>query len=113
MIQTHLAIDDSAVRSTQTRFAEVSKEKATGATFTPPDLADFVASEMLKSWKPVNSDKISILEPAAGDGALLVALLSRLPTRALSNVQITAFDTCSSSLSELQTILGRKFPQVD
>ena len=45
--------------------------KSTGAFYTPPNLASYVASKMSKLFPKKHS--ITILDPAVGDGALLLA----------------------------------------
>lgn len=84
-----------SVRSTN-RYVTVSDAKATGSTYTPPQLADFVASSMLKEWKRPRSGPLRVLDPAAGDGALLASLLELLP--ADLPVEVYAFDKNKAAL---------------
>lgn len=45
--------------------------KQTGATFTPLKLANFLAEKLL-SYQ--NANNLKVLDPACGDGALLMAM---------------------------------------
>ncbi len=54
------------------RNTNISTTKKTGATFTPPQLADFLSKKII-SYCGDLSQKI-ILDPACGDGALLLSI---------------------------------------
>jgi len=47
--------------------------KATGATFTPELLANYLSQKLL-SYLNSNGQKISVLDPACGEGALLASI---------------------------------------
>ena len=49
-------------------------KKETGATFTPDKLADFLAEKLLQ-YSDVSEDKLKVLDPSCGDGALLLSLI--------------------------------------
>ncbi len=59
------------------RYRVKSKRKASGVVYTPSDLADFVAAEMIKHQQSTEK-YVSILDPAAGQGSLLIALIKAL-----------------------------------
>jgi len=65
---------------TTARYKNAGIKKSEGATFTPSILADFVASQILATFKPENNGPIRLLDPAVGDGELLHSLL-RTPRR--------------------------------
>jgi adenine-specific DNA-methyltransferase len=46
--------------------------KHTGATFTPFNLAEYLARKLLKYIN--NSGKIKVLDPACGEGELLISM---------------------------------------
>ena len=54
---------------------EFSHIKQTGATFTPEGLANFLAEKLL-SYQC--KDNLQVLDPACGDGALLIAISKAL-----------------------------------
>jgi adenine-specific DNA-methyltransferase len=80
------------------RFEGVSEQKATGATYTPRALADFVAAEMLRDWPVPSSDSLRLLDPAIGDGELLCSLLAQLPTGARNQARVVGFDQDEKAL---------------
>lgn len=73
-----------------TRYDLVTSKKATGATYTPPELADFVAREMINEWDNNSRDPLKILDPAVGEGELLASLLKQLPKNL--RVDVYGFD---------------------
>ena len=61
------------------RYSSVNGEKSKGATYTPPELAQFVAEKMVAAWNVHGSSPtVRVLDPAAGEGELLLALVKRL-----------------------------------
>lgn len=52
----------------------VSKVKKIGATFTPKDLAMFLATKLITLAKTEGKTNLSVLDPACGDGSLLDAI---------------------------------------
>lgn len=69
-----------------TRYDLVTEEKASGATYTPSQLADFVAAEMVRKWNRENRKTLKVLDPAVGHGELLASLLKILPENRPVNV---------------------------
>ncbi|OAE13151.1 type II restriction endonuclease subunit M [Pseudomonas simiae] len=56
--------------------------------------------------------KIRVLDPAAGDGALLEALLKRMPADTLSRVSVFGYDTDPDAVVRASSRLQRAFPGV-
>ncbi len=54
--------------------------KETGATFTPPNLADFISDKIL-SYLSSNKNKLKVLDPACGEGALLSSISKKLSAK--------------------------------
>lgn len=75
-----------------------SELKLTGAHYTPPALARFVAEQICRVAKPFTDDPLRILDPAVGDGELLGALLEALPSEI--NTVVTGFDTDIAAIKE-------------
>lgn len=69
--------------------------KQTGATFTPKGLADFLAEKLLAYQC---KDNLQVLDPACGDGALLVAIAKALSNRNL-NFELRGYDLNNNYLS--------------
>ncbi len=59
--------------------ASLAKRKATGAHFTPPELARLVSRRLVEKLGPQPGMSIRILDPACGEGELLLALADSLP----------------------------------
>ena len=64
------------VQQQPTGYASLKERKSTGAHYTPKALADFAARETVEAWtrKP-GSGSIRVLDPAVGDGELLLSIL--------------------------------------
>lgn len=98
----------SPARSTR-RFNLVTEEKASGATYTPSALADFVAAQMLREWNGKSEAPLRILDPAVGEGALLASLLKTLPND--RSVEIHGFDNDRRAIEEAAKRLDGLHPQ--
>ncbi len=65
-------------------------KKETGATFTPPLLASFIAERLIKYASLPKKYPLKVLDPACGDGALLSAIAQKLKT---TPFELMGFDT--------------------
>lgn len=99
-------------KSITTRFKYVTEEKAGGATFTPQKLAAFVAREIASSLVVTNGATIRVLDPAVGEGSLLLSLLEELEARGISNLEVHGFDTNAQSLHIANESIQCGFPLV-
>ena len=99
--------------STTPRYVDVAEEKASGATYTPKVLADFVARQLIDAIdeRPVNRP-LRILDPAVGDGQLLVSLLEQVAQGPNSGIEVYGFETDQEALNSAQSRLTEKFPAV-
>lgn len=86
--------------------------KAEGAIYTPPELATFVAQNILLTAQLPESGTIRILDPAMGSGILLAALLAELEPNRLADCVAHGFETDPVALAEAETYLRKYFPQV-
>lgn len=80
--------------TTSVRYADVDARKSDGATYTPGNLARFVAERMIehtRTWP--RAKHIRVLDPAVGEGALAVALLDTLRRHGFTNVSFLGLDT--------------------
>lgn len=65
--------------------------KQTGATFTPPPLADFIADKLL-SYLETKEQKYKILDPACGEGILLSSISKKLLEKEF-DFELVGFDS--------------------
>jgi hypothetical protein len=98
--------------TTRHRYAVVSREKAQGATYTPPVLADFVAQQLASVVRADRDAVVRILDPAAGDGVLLSSLVRALRARGLNRLAVSGCDTNLAGLEETRTRFAQEFPDL-
>jgi methylase of polypeptide subunit release factors len=112
MKQTSSEVKVALGKPHKRRYQSVSKEKASGVTYTPKQLADFVAAQMLATAKVTKSLRpLRILDPALGDGELLLSLLGQLKKQELLNVEVHGFETDRVALSKAASRLQLHFPR--
>jgi len=99
---------------TASRYAAVPEEKAGGATYTPNILADFVARQIVNILDEIPADRsLRVLDPAIGDGELLVSLLRELRNYKDLNIKVYGFETDQNALSIATSRLKKCFPAVE
>lgn len=94
------------------RYSAVEEPKSAGATYTPADLAEFVAIEIINAVKFTTRKPLRVLDPAVGDGALLEALLSKLPENIVREVEVFGYDTDANAIANACQRLRSKFPKI-
>src|ERR1700730_4532277 len=94
------------------RYHLVTEEKAGGATYTPLLLADFVADQIVSSIRLEAANAVRVLDPAVGDGELLLSLLRKLLPSTEAPVHVFGFDTNEGALSEAKRRISTAFPHV-
>ena len=95
------------------RYSEVVQQKASGSTYTPEDFAAFVADQIVQVADLPKSGKIRVLDPACGDGALLDALIKRLPPSARKRVEVVGYDTDPEAIRIATQRLQLDFPDLN
>ena len=97
---------------TARRYKIVSEQKANGATYTPKILADFVAKQIAETanFGALNSP-LHILDPAIGDGELVIGLLQALEELGVEDVCVFGFDTDAGALSQAKQRIAFRFPK--
>lgn len=93
------------------RYRSESKDKANGVVYTPSELADFVADEMLKYYLPNADEGVFILDPAAGQGSLLAALIKAL-VNCGKKIHAVGYETDADTGRETARLLAQMFPSV-
>jgi hypothetical protein len=94
------------------RYKFVRDEKAGGATFTPRGLAGFVARQIVANLDRPEGTTLRVIDPAVGEGALLVSLVDELASHGFWNVEVHGFDTNPESLEIAKAALIARFPSV-
>jgi adenine-specific DNA-methyltransferase len=95
------------------RYAEVTQRKFSGAHYTPSRLARFVAQEIKKAWELGQiTSNLRILEPAIGDGNLLLALLAEFQDFPQSSIEVIGFDTNPTAIANAENQICAYFPDV-
>jgi hypothetical protein len=94
------------------RYGQVNQQKSAGATYTPAPFAGFVADRMMRIASLPPRGTIRILDPAVGDGALLDALIKRLPLAVRKRVEVFGYDTDSSAIETASQRLRDDFPRL-
>ena len=98
--------------NTPTGYASLEARKALGAHYTPKELSDFVACKILESWTPGrNVGKVRVLDPAVGDGELLLSMLEGLTQAGFSGIECVGFDTDPSAIRLASTRIKQAFPR--
>lgn len=95
------------------RYSEVEQRKLSGVTYTPDDFAAFVADQMVQVADLPEDGKIRILDPACGDGALLCALIKRLPPSARKRVEVVGYDIDPETIQIATRRFQQGFPALD
>ena len=85
------------------------KIKQTGAHFTPKELADLVAERLAKYVARLPGN-LRILDPACGDGNLLLAMADALPSDVLSRSTIVGIENDRAAYNTLMARLQEKGP---
>ncbi len=68
--------------------------KNSGSTFTPKELANFLASKIFAELNTTNTSSYTILDPACGEGELLTSIAKKFQSQdAPLNIDIKGFDT--------------------
>ncbi len=94
------------------RYSSESKEKANGVVYTPSDMADFVANEMIKYHVPLAEENVFIMDPAVGQGSLLIALIKALESSG-KTIHAVGFETDEDTATTTTQELLRMFPDVE
>ena len=103
----------SAKTVSNSRYKIVTEAKADGATYTPKNLADFVAKQ-IQSVAPIRmaNDTIKVLDPAIGDGELLMSLLAQFASPGMGSIEVHGFETDIRALNIATARIKQEFPTV-
>jgi adenine-specific DNA-methyltransferase len=106
-------MDLKPMKSGSKRYEMVAKEKADGATYTPKVLANFVAKKIIELFGNFKSKSlIRILDPAIGDGELILSLLEEIPRQYHKKIKVYGFETDQKAINFASARLKQKFPDI-
>lgn len=96
------------------RYTFVTEQKVGGVTYTPRNLADFVARQIVAATDLTHMQGVlRVLDPAVGDGALLVSLLSQLAKHTTSPIAVYGFDTDEKAVAEARARIAAAHGQME
>jgi len=96
------------------RYKVLTEEKADGATYTPSSLARFVAERIVANRKKEHKESIvRILDPAIGDGELLIQILEEFKKQEINGkIEVFGFETNPEALKMARGKIKKEFSKV-
>lgn len=94
------------------RYSNTGKNKENGVVYTPEEMANYVAKEILNYRTSAFDSEISILDPAVGAGELLIALINTIGEQG-KRIKAVGYETDKIVGKETQKKLEIMFPQVE
>ncbi len=94
------------------RYTNTGKNKENGVVYTPTEMANYVAKEILKYKTSFFDSEISILDPAVGTGELLIAMVNTISEQG-QKIKVVGYETDEIVGKETQKKLERMFPQAE
>ena len=95
------------------RYKQTSKKKKNGVVYTPIEMADYVAKEMIKYGNKIFNDKIEILDPAVGEGELLLLMVKALKEKFPNEIRVVGYETDKNICKKTEERLKKLFPDSD
>lgn len=93
----------------QKRYSNESEIKSNGIVYTPKELATYIAEQMVGSSTSAKK-KFTILDPAIGDGELVIALLNALNHRyGNPAVVVVGYETDSSIIAKTKQRIQKHY----
>lgn len=91
------------------RYSNTNENKKNGVVYTPVEMANYVANQMVK-YKPFeNSSEVSILDPAIGEGELIISMVNAICDDTIK-IKIVGYETNKTVGRATQEKLSRMFP---
>lgn len=96
------------------KYSAFDTKKINGCIYTPREFANFVSSRIIKLYSKLSHLKqISILDPAIGDGELIISLLEKLENEFNGEIKIYGYDLDEKALSIANSRIKTRFPNVE
>lgn len=103
-LEDRLSGERAETDATVSRREDVSKRKATGAFYTPPELADFVVDRGLVRQSV--SEALSALDPSVGGGVFLDSVARRFDGESDAALELVGVDIEARALSTTEDVLS-------
>lgn len=94
----------------KTRYNHVKSRKHEGAHYTPNIFANFISKKIIEQASL--KQYIKIVDPAVGDGELLISLVQTLYANSINKIEVHGFDINPSSIEITRSRLEEKFPDI-
>lgn len=97
------------------RFQNIHEVKKNGVTYTPIELAEFLAKRAISylDIKKLKYKKIKILDPSIGDGILIIELLRNLELMNFNKIEIVGIDIDDSNFLKIKSLILNSYPNVN
>ena len=89
--------DIIGIKKNEKRYSAESEKKSNGVVYTPTEMADYLSTSMLNASKP-GGNPLRILDPAMGDGELLVSLLKNIRRTSDCHIDVIGFEIDAKSI---------------
>lgn len=93
------------------RYEHIECRKSEGAHYTPEELSNFVADHIVSRIN-VSQEKIKLVDPAIGDGELVISLIKKIKENSNAEIEVHGFDINERSLDKAKDRITSIFPEV-
>jgi len=92
------------------RYSHVESRKQEGAHYTPAVFSDFISENIILNASLKKS--VRIVDPAVGDGELLISLIKTLKNQSFNDIEVYGFDTNLKSIEITRNRLKKYYPNI-
>jgi type I restriction-modification system DNA methylase subunit len=95
------------------RYSNETNIKTNGIVYTPRGLAEYLVANMLNYASLLGKTKLRILDPAIGDGELVIALINEIKRNSIHlDISVLGFETDANAVSMTIGRLYCEYPDV-
>ncbi len=94
------------------RYSHVESRKKEGAHYTPESFSDFISKNIISNANLKKSVSVKVVDPAVGDGELLISLIKTLKAESFHNIDVYGFDTNPMSIEITKRRLKEAHPDI-
>ena len=95
------------------RYKNTGKVKENGVVYTPIEIANYISEELIRINCPNNKKTISILDPAVGEGELLISIINTISENTSAKIEIVGYETDTEVCKRTQNRLQMLFPEIN